>query len=60
MGMYRKYLESNSADEHSYLVQLYGHRLVLLGSLVLLSCLIFITFFAPNLAVLCVGQVLCG
>jgi SP family general alpha glucoside:H+ symporter-like MFS transporter len=38
----------------------YGYKLVMLVSLFLMNCFIFITFFAPSLAVLCTGQVLCG
>ncbi|KAH8654877.1 general substrate transporter [Ilyonectria robusta] len=38
----------------------FGHKRVLLGALVTLSAFIFITFFAPNLPVLCVGQILSG
>ncbi|KAK7416189.1 hypothetical protein QQX98_005386 [Neonectria punicea] len=45
---------------NGYLVHKFGHKRVLLGALVLLSAFIFITFFAPNLPVLCVGQVLSG
>jgi MFS transporter, SP family, general alpha glucoside:H+ symporter len=45
---------------NGYLVALFGQKRVLLCSLVLLSCLIFITFFAPNIEVLTVGELLCG
>lgn len=43
-----------------YLVAIFGQKRVLLGSLILLSCFIFVTFFAPNIGVLLAGQVLCG
>ncbi|KAK9427369.1 general substrate transporter [Lipomyces doorenjongii] len=42
------------------LVSWFGKKRVLLGALILLSCFIFMTFFAPNIVVLCVGEVLCG
>lgn len=43
-----------------YLVQKFGHKRVLLGALITLSGFVFITFFSPNLPVLCVGQILSG
>lgn len=43
-----------------YLVALFGQKRVILGSLMMLSCTIFLTFFAPNIKVLIVGQILCG
>jgi len=43
-----------------YLVALFGQKRVILGSLIVLSCTIFLTFFAPNIKVLIVGQILCG
>ncbi|KAH7139942.1 general substrate transporter [Dactylonectria estremocensis] len=45
---------------NGYLVTKYGHVRVLLGALVSLSAAIFIVFFAPNIQVLLVGQILCG
>ncbi|KAK9326350.1 general substrate transporter [Lipomyces orientalis] len=45
---------------NGYLVNLFGHKPVLIGSLFVLSCFIFLTFFAPNIIVLCVGELLCG
>jgi MFS transporter, SP family, general alpha glucoside:H+ symporter len=38
----------------------YGYKATTAGSLVLLICFIFVLFFAPNLKVLVVGEVLCG
>jgi SP family general alpha glucoside:H+ symporter-like MFS transporter len=38
----------------------FGQKLTLLGSLILLTAFIFITFFAPNIGVLTAGEVLCG
>jgi len=38
----------------------YGHRKTIIGSLVLMIGCIFILFFAPNVKVLVVGQILCG
>ncbi|KAI1610282.1 MFS transporter [Exophiala viscosa] len=43
-----------------YLVAIFGQKRVLIGALVMLSLFIFITFFAPNIGVLFVGQILCG
>ncbi|KAK9372092.1 uncharacterized protein V1513DRAFT_466954 [Lipomyces chichibuensis] len=45
---------------NGYLVDSFGHKRVLLGSLVTLTCFIFLTFFAPNVGVLCAGELLCG
>ncbi|RDW65139.1 hypothetical protein BP6252_10790 [Coleophoma cylindrospora] len=45
---------------NGYLVNKFGHRLVLLASLVILSGCIFITFFSPNVVVLLIGQILSG
>ncbi|KHO00160.1 maltose permease MAL31 [Metarhizium album ARSEF 1941] len=42
------------------LVDRFGQRRVLVGALVLLSGFIFMNFFAPNIIVLAVGQLLCG
>ena len=43
-----------------YLVAIFGSKRVILGSLVLMSCCLFIVFFAPSLGVLVAGEVLCG
>ncbi|EXJ57714.1 uncharacterized protein A1O5_12504 [Cladophialophora psammophila CBS 110553] len=45
---------------NGYLVDRFGQKRVLLGALCVLSCLIFMTFFAPNIQVLMIGQFLCG
>ena len=45
---------------NGYLVGLFGQNRVLLGSLVVLSAFVFLTFFAPNIGVLTAGEVLCG
>ncbi len=42
------------------LTEKYGHKKTLLGSIVWLTGCIFISFFAPNVAVLFVGELLCG
>ena len=38
----------------------WGHRKVLIGSLVWLSAFIFVVFYAPNIEILLVGQTLCN
>lgn len=38
----------------------FGHKKVLIGSLIVLCCLIFINFFSPSLPVYLVGFLLCG
>lgn len=38
----------------------WGHRKVLMGSLVWLSAFIFVVFFAPNIEILLLGQFLCN
>ena len=38
----------------------WGHRKVLIASLVWLSAFIFVVFYAPNIEVLLVGQTLCN
>ncbi|KAK3192262.1 hypothetical protein K4F52_001475 [Lecanicillium sp. MT-2017a] len=43
-----------------YLVSKYGSRRVQLGALISLTAFIFVVFFAPNLPVLVVGEILCG
>ncbi|KIW78278.1 hypothetical protein Z517_08113 [Fonsecaea pedrosoi CBS 271.37] len=45
---------------NGYLVDRLGQKRVLIGALCVLSCLIFMTFFAPNIVVLMIGQFLCG
>jgi MFS transporter, SP family, general alpha glucoside:H+ symporter len=45
---------------NGYLTAKYGHRIVLMGSLALLAAAVFISFFAPNIEVLLVGQFLCN
>lgn len=45
---------------NGYLVGKLGMKRVLLGALFTLTALIFITFFAPNIIVLTVGELLCG
>lgn len=45
---------------NGYLVGRYGQKRVLLGSLLVLTGCIFMTFFAPNIGVLAAGEVLCG
>lgn len=42
------------------LSQRYGYRPLFLSSLVIMGGAIFVTFFAPNLPVLLVGELLCG
>lgn len=38
----------------------FGQKRTILGALMLLSAFIFVPFFAPNIVVLTVGEVLCG
>lgn len=38
----------------------YGYKMTTIGSLILMICFIFVLFFAPNLPVLVVGEILCG
>lgn len=45
---------------NGYLVTRYGQKRILLGAVALLSAFIFLTFFAPTIAVLLVGELLCG
>jgi len=45
---------------NGYLVTKFGYKKVLLGSLVVLSAFVSMTFFAPNIKVLLVGELLCG
>jgi MFS transporter, SP family, general alpha glucoside:H+ symporter len=48
------------AIANGYLVDKFGHKRVILASLVSLTALIFIVFFAPNIEALMIGEVLCG
>lgn len=48
------------AFANGYFTHKFGYRKVLLASLVSICAFIFISFFAPNLPVLLVGQFLCG
>jgi SP family general alpha glucoside:H+ symporter-like MFS transporter len=45
---------------NGYLVPKFGPKRVLLGSLLLVTCFIAITFLAPTVGVLLAGQFLCG
>lgn len=45
---------------NGFLVNRFGQKRVLLCSLVTISAFIFIVFFAPNMTVLTVGEMLCG
>lgn len=45
---------------NGYLVDIFGQKHVVLGALMVLSCTIFMTFLAPNIIVLMVGELLCG
>lgn len=45
---------------NGYLVAKYGQRRVVMGALVAITCFIFLQFFAPNLIVLTVAQILIG
>ncbi|KAF4459470.1 mfs alpha-glucoside transporter [Fusarium albosuccineum] len=45
---------------NGYVTEKFGHRKVTIVGLVLMSGIIFITFFAPNIKVLIAGQVLVG
>ncbi|KAL1890118.1 hypothetical protein Sste5346_008410 [Sporothrix stenoceras] len=45
---------------NGYLVSRYGQKRVLLAALAALSAFIFMTFFAPTIAVLLIGEFLCG
>lgn len=48
------------AMANGYLTAKFGHRKVLMGSLVFLSAAIFMVFFAPNVEVLLVGEFICN
>jgi SP family general alpha glucoside:H+ symporter-like MFS transporter len=45
---------------NGYLVNKFGYRNVILGSLIVLSGFVTLTFTAPNITVLFIGEVLCG
>lgn len=45
---------------NGYLVAKFGQRRVVIGALFAMSAFVFLTFFAPNLIVLTVGEILCG
>lgn len=45
---------------NGWLVERVGAKKVMIGAHLSLMCFIFVTFFAPNLGVLLVGQGLCG
>ncbi len=45
---------------NGWLVNRFGQKHTLLGSLLILTCFIFMTFFAPNIVVLTAGELLCG
>lgn len=45
---------------NGYLVAKFGQKPVVIAALLVLSCFIFITFFAKNIVMLLVGQFLCG
>ncbi|KAL2132151.1 hypothetical protein VTI74DRAFT_4157 [Chaetomium olivicolor] len=38
----------------------FGYKVTTIGSLILMICFIFVLFFAPNVQVLVVGEILCG
>ncbi|KAL2158095.1 hypothetical protein VTH06DRAFT_4663 [Thermothelomyces fergusii] len=38
----------------------FGYKMTTIGSLILMICFIFVLFFAPNVKVLVLGEVLCG
>lgn len=48
------------AFANGYLTHKFGYRKVLLASLASIIAFVFLTFFAPNLPVLLVGELLCG
>ena len=45
---------------NGFLVDRFGHKKVVLGSLLALSAFLFIVFFANSIEVLLVGEILCG
>lgn len=48
------------AFANGYFTHKFGYRKVLLASLAAIVAFVFLTFFAPNLPVLLVGELLCG
>lgn len=38
----------------------FGYKMTTIGSLIMMICFIFVLFFAPNVQVLVVGEILCG
>jgi SP family general alpha glucoside:H+ symporter-like MFS transporter len=38
----------------------YGYKMTTIGSLVLMIAFVFVLFFAPNVKILVLGEVLCG
>jgi SP family general alpha glucoside:H+ symporter-like MFS transporter len=48
------------AFSNGYFTPRFGYRKVLLASLATMVAFIFMTFFAPNLTVLLIGELLCG
>lgn len=48
------------AISNGYFTDIYGHRAVMLTSLIALTASVFIVFFAPNTPVLLVGEFFCG
>lgn len=45
---------------NGYVTEKFGHRMVIMVALMVMTAFIFIPFFAPNVHVLIAGQVLCG
>jgi SP family general alpha glucoside:H+ symporter-like MFS transporter len=45
---------------NGYLVAKFRQRRVVIGALIAMSAFIFLTFFAPNLIVLTIGEIICG
>jgi len=43
-----------------YLAEKFGYRKTICGALIMVTCFIFITFFAVNIEMLLVGEILCG
>lgn len=45
---------------NGYLCDIFGYKKVMIFALTMMTMFIFVPFFAPNIAVLEVGQCLCG
>lgn len=45
---------------NGYVTEKFGHRKVIMVALVVMTAFVFVPFFAPNIVILEVGQVLCG